>query len=72
MQAESKAHTQLLTVAQAASLLGVTEARLYELIRQRIVPSVSLGRQRKISASALQTFIDNGGQALPGGWRRRA
>lgn len=63
---------QLLTVPQAARTLGVSRARLYELIRQRIIPSVALGRQRRISPVSLQAFIDNGGQALPGGWRRRA
>lgn len=61
---------QLLTVTQAARTLGVSRARLYELIRQKIVPSVALGRQRRVSPASLQAFIDNGGKALSGGWKR--
>ena len=61
---------KLLTVPEAAKVLGLTEQRLYNLMRQGIIKPVALGRQRRISAASLQAFIDSGGQALPGGWRR--
>lgn len=71
METNARTLLKLMTVAEAADVLGVSDARLYELIRQGIIPSVALGRQRRISSASLQAFIESGGQALPGGWRRR-
>lgn len=55
-----------------ARILDVSESRVYELIRQDILPSVRLGRQIRVDKEALDEFIKAGGQALPGGWRREA
>lgn len=62
----------LTTVKVAAEFLHVTEARVYELIRQGIIPpgvAVRLGRQVRLDAEALAEWIQHGGQSLPGGWR---
>jgi hypothetical protein len=32
---------------------------------------VKLGRHWRVNPERLEEFIDNGGQALPGGWRRQ-
>ena len=61
---------QLLTAKEAAELLHVSLARLYELVRGGVVPAVRLGRQVRFSAAALDAWIVAGGQALPEGWRR--
>jgi excisionase family DNA binding protein len=61
---------RLLSVAQVAPMLGLTEARVYELVRLRMLPAVRIGRQVRIDEQALQAWIAQGGQALPGGWRR--
>jgi len=59
-------------VAEVARILDVSESRVYELIRQEILPSVRLGRQIRVDKKALDEFIQGGGQALPGGWKHEA
>jgi putative molybdopterin biosynthesis protein len=61
---------KLITASEVARLTGVSTARIYDLARQGILPSVRLGRQLRFSESALHRWITNGGCALPGGWRR--
>lgn len=63
---------RLLTAAEAAEILAVTPARVYELVRQDVLPHVRLGRQVRIDPDRLEAWIAAGGQALPGGWRRAA
>lgn len=63
---------RLLTVEEAAGILGVNRARAYELVRQGIVPSVRLGRQVRVDPIRLEEFIHAGGISLPGGWRRES
>jgi len=60
----------LLTAQQVAVLLQVPKARVYELAREGLIPAVRLGRQIRVSASALDDWIADGGRALPDGWRR--
>jgi excisionase family DNA binding protein len=64
------ASESLLTAQQVAVLLQVPKARVYELAREGLIPAVRLGRQIRVSASALDDWIADGGQALPDGWRR--
>lgn len=66
---------QLLRIPEAARVLGLSEHRVYELVRQGILPLgvvVKLGRQIRINSERLREWIAGGGQALPGGWRREA
>ncbi|MEN6535333.1 MAG: helix-turn-helix domain-containing protein [Bryobacteraceae bacterium] len=63
----------LITVDVAAAELAVKPARLYCMARQGILPLgvvVRFGRQLRIDAAALRTWLAAGGSALPGGWRR--
>jgi excisionase family DNA binding protein len=62
--------SSLLTVPEAAIVLKVSTRRLYGLLRQNLVPSVRIGRQRRICPKALDEFVRNGGKAWSGGWRR--
>jgi excisionase family DNA binding protein len=64
--------SRLLRVAEVATRLDITEARAYELARTGALPTVRIGRQIRVDPDALQAWIDNGGQPLPGGWRREA
>ena len=64
--------TKLLTVSEVAQYLQVTNDRVYELIREGTVQAVRLGRQVRINPAILQTFVDQGGAALPGGWKRQS
>lgn len=63
---------KLLRVPHVAEALDIPQARVYELVRLGLLPSVKLGRQIRVSEEALRQFIEGGGQALPGGWRREA
>jgi excisionase family DNA binding protein len=60
----------LLTAQQVAVLLQVPKARVYQLAREGLIPTVHLGRQVRVSAGALEKWIADGGRALPGDWRR--
>jgi excisionase family DNA binding protein len=61
---------RLITLHDAAEILGVRYSRAADLARQDLIPTVRLGRNIRIDPVKLDEFIDNGGQALPGGWRR--
>ena len=62
----------LLRIPEVAERLDVTHARAYELARTGALPAVRIGRQLRVDPEALQAWIDNGGQPLPGGWRKEA
>ncbi|MER6353757.1 helix-turn-helix domain-containing protein [Streptomyces sp. NPDC001634] len=48
---------ELLTVADVMARLKVGRSTVYDLIRTRRLPSVTIGRCRRIPASALGDFI---------------
>jgi len=48
----------LLSVEEAADLLGVSRSTMYELLRTRTVPSVRIGRCRRISLDELRDYVD--------------
>jgi excisionase family DNA binding protein len=47
----------LLTITEAAFLLGMGRSFVYELVKSGELPSIKLGRARRIPASALEAFI---------------
>ena len=53
---------RLITAKQAAELLNVRLPRLYELTRQRLIPSVRLGQKAiRFNEAALIEFVERGG-----------
>jgi excisionase family DNA binding protein len=48
---------QLLTVIEAARLLGISRSKLYELLADGELPSVRIGRTRRISVIAIDEFV---------------
>ena len=53
---------RLITAKQAAELLNVRLPRLYELTRQRLIPSVRLGEKAiRFNEAALIEFVERGG-----------
>lgn len=54
---------RLLTVREAALRLGVSRATIYRLLGAGALPSLTIGRARRISAQALSTFITHQEQA---------
>jgi excisionase family DNA binding protein len=51
------AGTELLTVPQVMERLQLGRTAVYDLIRTRQLPSLTLGRARRIPAQALTDFI---------------
>lgn len=60
----------LLKADEVGAILGVSRARVHELIRQGILPSVRLGRQVRVDQAELRRWTRSGGRPLPGGWRK--
>ncbi|MCM3724585.1 helix-turn-helix domain-containing protein [Neobacillus cucumis] len=59
----------LITVPEAAPILGISVERTYTLAREGILPVVRLGRQIRLDPVQLDNWIARGGKALPGGWK---
>lgn len=52
-----------------------TPQRVYTAVREGVLPigvAVRLGRKLLINESKYLEWIESGGSALPGGWRREA
>lgn len=48
----------LLRVEEAAAWLGLGRTKTYELVARGELPSVCIGRSRRVPLSALQTFVE--------------
>lgn len=59
-----------ITVAEAAELLGITPSALYKLVDAGLVPHFRLGRRIRMRRDAIERFVEEGGAAYAGGWRR--
>ena len=60
----------LLKATAVAEWLEVSEWRVYDLVRQDLIPHVKMGRNVRFDHDAIEGWIAEGGTALPGGWRR--
>ena len=49
--------TRLLTVKDVAVQLGVSRAKAYQLVMSAAIPSLTIGRSRRIPQAALDEFI---------------
>ncbi len=54
----SIANRGLLRVDEAAAWLGLGRTKTYELVARGKLPSVSIGRCRRVPLSALRSFVD--------------
>ena len=60
----------LLRGEAVAELLNLPVTTIYEHARTGLLPCVRIGRAVRFKRSDLETFINSGGSALPGGWRQ--
>ena len=42
---------------EAAEVLGISRARLYELLAAGVIPSIRVGRSRRVPADALRAWV---------------
>jgi excisionase family DNA binding protein len=55
--ASSNSLRLLLTIPEAATTLGISRSRLYELVQVGVISSVKIGRSRRVPVTVLQDFI---------------
>jgi excisionase family DNA binding protein len=53
----SVTETRLITIVQAAEIVGLSRSKLYELLESRELPSVRIGRARRIDVADPERFI---------------
>ncbi|MEW5921613.1 MAG: helix-turn-helix domain-containing protein [Bacillota bacterium] len=63
---------KLLSAKQVAEIFQEKKQWVYMAAREGILPAVRCGRKIKFSEKAILEFIERGGQALPGGWKKEA
>jgi excisionase family DNA binding protein len=63
--------TKLLSAAEVAEILGISQPRVYEIAREGLCAGVvRIGRQVRFHPEKLDDWVEAGGTALGGGWRR--
>lgn len=50
--------TRLISVGEAAEIIGLSRSKVYELLADGLLPSIRIGRTRRIDIADLDTFID--------------
>jgi len=58
------------TVIEIAELLNLSPDRVYEAIRQNLLPSVHIGRQIRIEEQAFNEWVRQGGMRYAPGHNR--
>ena len=51
----------LLTITEASQVLAVSRSKLYELLNSGNLPSVHIGRSRRIRMKDIEEFVNDGG-----------
>ena len=59
----------LLRAPEVAAMLDLSTDRVYALARQGRIPNVKIGRSVRFARAAVQQWVEDGGEALPGGWK---
>jgi len=54
----------LLTITEASQVLAISRSKLYELLNSGNLPSVHIGRSRRIRMTDLEEFVKIGGHAF--------
>ena len=52
----------LLTVTQAAEVLSIGRSKVYELVRDGVIPSIKIDGCRRIKAAALRDYVSGLGE----------
>lgn len=57
MRQQHEPHRLLISVEEAAEILGIGRTAAYELVRTKQLKSVKLGRSRRVVLSSLNEYI---------------
>lgn len=55
----------LLTLTEASHVLAISRSKLYDLLNPGSLPSVYIGKSRRVRWSDVETFVSGGGDARP-------
>ena len=61
----------VLDVKEIAGLLGLSKNKCYELIRQKQIPSLRLGKRVVVPKAQFMRFIENGNEVIDDGISKR-
>lgn len=48
----------LLTIPQVAIALGISRAKAYQLVQDGTIPTIKLGRNRRVQTAALRRWVE--------------
>jgi excisionase family DNA binding protein len=57
-EGEVKSERLLLRVEEAAEVISLSRAKVYELLAKGDIPSITIGRSRRIPVSAIKNWIE--------------
>ena len=58
-------HTKrLLTAEEIAEILGVSRSKVYQMMRLREIPTITLGKNVRVSQEDLENYINNNREYL--------
>jgi excisionase family DNA binding protein len=61
---------RLFRAREVAALLDCSPQRVYQMVRDQILPTVRFGRSLRFRAEALEEWLKGGGRGHAEGWRR--
>jgi excisionase family DNA binding protein len=60
-QRDAPVQKLLLTVPEAGRALAISRSKMYDLLNSGHLPSVHIGRSRRVRVSDIENFVDSGG-----------
>ncbi|MED0672677.1 helix-turn-helix domain-containing protein [Aneurinibacillus aneurinilyticus] len=61
---------RLLTIEETCDILAIPIQTGYAMAREKILPTVRIGRLVRIDPDKLKEWIDQGGKSYAGGWKK--
>jgi excisionase family DNA binding protein len=65
-QRETPVQKLLLTVPEAGRALAISRSKMYDLLNSGHLPSIHIGRSRRVRVSDIENFVKNGGARYEG------
>jgi len=65
-QRDATVQKLLLTVPEAGRALAISRSKMYDLLNSGLLPSVHIGRSRRVRVSDVENFVKSGGARFDG------